>query len=239
MPITVLPANISTSLGALNQYLIALPTLDDDPKTYLRPVRNRIRRPPSALGSGSRLDDRKKVRKKKAVETQVFQSAAFIVDSDDDDEADAVFFAREKGLRAEMQALAEKHGSIMLGTGTRKRKPDRDAKGKEKARRETTEMAVTRMTGISAMEDEETLDGNGMSLSQPEEFGESDRASEEGEPDGMQKKRKVRRSSTGLDSGSEDGSLTQASVEPNAWSEMFDSDGDGAGSTSSSDGGML
>ena len=61
----------------------------------------------------------------------MFKSAAFIDDSDDDEEADAAFFAREKELRAEMQALATKHGSVMLGTGTKKRKRKANGKGKE------------------------------------------------------------------------------------------------------------
>ena len=137
-PSNVLPANITASLGALNQFLLSPPTVADDPKSLLRPVRKRARRAPSASGSSSELENRpKKVRRKKAAETQAFKSAAFIVDSDDDEEADVAFFARERELRAEMEALAAQHGSVMLDIGAKKRKSQ--GKGKNKGKSEATE----------------------------------------------------------------------------------------------------
>jgi len=96
------------------------------------------------LGSGSDHEDRpKKIRKKKAVEIQIYKSAAFIVDSDDDEEADAAFFARERELRAEMEALAAKQGSTMLVTGTKKRKK----KGKDKGKKDHVTSPMPEING--------------------------------------------------------------------------------------------
>jgi replication fork protection complex subunit Tof1/Swi1 len=76
-----------------------------------------------------------KVRRKKAVETQVFKSAAFIEDSDDDEERDMAFFARERVLRQEMEELARRQGNDLMDAGRMKRK--RKGKGKERNVRET------------------------------------------------------------------------------------------------------
>ncbi|ORY33101.1 timeless protein-domain-containing protein [Naematelia encephala] len=129
IPASVLPSNLSTSLGALQQYLREPPSLDTDPKALLRPVRKpRQRRARSGSGSESDMDRPTRARKRKVAETQVFKSAAFIVDSDDDEEADRIFFEREKELRREMEEMAQSHGSVMDGKGKKKRKR---SKGKD------------------------------------------------------------------------------------------------------------
>ena len=105
------------------------PTLDD-PRSLLRRTRSRVPRVRSGFSSDSDGGDgiQKAPRKRKTAETQIYKSAAFIDDSDDDQEKDKAFFEREKELRREMEVLAEQSGN-MLRTGTRKRK--RKGKGKE------------------------------------------------------------------------------------------------------------
>lgn len=134
LPPSILPSNLTTSIGALNQYLDSPPSLDEETKTLLRPARKRrIRAPSSDSDAGSEAEDRPlKIRKKKAVETQIYKSAAFIEDSDDDEEADRLFFEREKRLREEMRDLGERVGGVMEKTGRKKRKGKGKEKGKEK-----------------------------------------------------------------------------------------------------------
>lgn len=65
---------------------------------------------------------------------QFFKSAAFIDDSDDDEDADRAFFEREKRLREEMRVMAEQNGHVMASTGTKKRKREKKGKGGEKGK---------------------------------------------------------------------------------------------------------
>jgi len=209
LPSTVLPSSITASLGALNHFLTAPPSLDDDPKSLLRRVHKRARRAPSASGSGSDQEDRpKKIRKKKQAETQIFKSAAFIVDSDDDEEADAAFFAKERELRAEMEALAAKHGTSMLVTGTRERKRKGNGKGKE------VDGEATQILGIDE-EDKEIRATGPAGYTQPD--GSVSSASES-EGDWVLKRRvsgKTRRTSSMSDSdGDSEDRPTQAKLKP-------------------------
>ena len=151
LPATVLPSNITTSLGALRQYLAHPPSIED-PKGLLRRARAQkpVRRRRDSLDSDG--EEIPKIRrKKKAAEVQVFKSAAFIDDSDDDDDADAAFFAREKRLREEMQVMAEKNGHAMLDKGTRKRKRGDKKKGKGR----NGEVVATAETLAAQVEDED------------------------------------------------------------------------------------
>ncbi|WRT69168.1 uncharacterized protein IL334_006152 [Kwoniella shivajii] len=132
IPPSVLPSSLSTSLGALKQYLISPPSLTEDPKSLMRRTRPpRRRRSPSL--SEMELDSetgelvkkvkQKRQRKQKAAEMQTFKSAAFIEDSDDEDpENTRRFFEREEELRIEMKKLAEEQGNVMRKTGSKKRK---------------------------------------------------------------------------------------------------------------------
>ncbi|WWD21366.1 hypothetical protein CI109_105851 [Kwoniella shandongensis] len=139
LPSSIPPSSISTSLGALNQFLLSPPDdMTDDPKSLLRRAR-----PPKARKARSRspsfdydsetgeLKERqreKKKRTKKAVETQTFKSAAFIEDSDDEDEDTTKrFFEKEAELRKEMEALA---GQVMGNAGQGKKRKRNKGKGK-------------------------------------------------------------------------------------------------------------
>ena len=76
----------------------------------------------------------KKLRKKKAaVENQFFKSAAFIDDSDDNEEADRLFFEREKALRQRMYELAEKTGNTLPVTSSKPKRSKAQAKAKARA----------------------------------------------------------------------------------------------------------
>lgn len=73
---------------------------------------------------------------------QTFKSAAFIDDSDDDEEADRLFFAKEKRLREEMQSLAEAGGHSMPQKGKQKKRKRDKGKEKEKSVEADTQMEV-------------------------------------------------------------------------------------------------
>nr|XP_018259274.1 topoisomerase 1-associated factor 1 [Kwoniella dejecticola CBS 10117]OBR81432.1 topoisomerase 1-associated factor 1 [Kwoniella dejecticola CBS 10117] len=145
LPAHIVPSSISTSLGALQQYLSNPPELDENTKNLLRrkrPAKKRRSRSPSLdemdldseTGELVRRVKQKKIRKKKEKEVQIFKSAAFIEDSDDeDDQATKRFFENEQRLRDEMNALAERQGNIMRANGgKRKRKDQAKKKGKGK-----------------------------------------------------------------------------------------------------------
>lgn len=144
VPASVLPSNLSTSIGALKQYLLNPPTLSD-PKSLLRRA---SRRPPRKRRADLDSDDElpRMRRIKKAVETQIFKSAAFIDDSDDDEDADLAFFEREKKLREEMQNMAEASGHVMAKNGTKKRKRKDKSLAKIAHREAPTEVAGSQMT---------------------------------------------------------------------------------------------
>lgn len=139
-----MPASLEASVNVLRQGLDCPPSLDEDPRKLLRKARKTRRRREPSVGDETEYDSEgnpmprapkpPKKRKSRVAETQNFKSAAFIIDSDDDDERDAAFFARERMLRAEMEALAREQGDVMLKSGKRKRKEGRGAeKGKEPA----------------------------------------------------------------------------------------------------------
>ncbi|WVQ81137.1 hypothetical protein IAT38_003259 [Cryptococcus sp. DSM 104549] len=131
LPSSITPSDITTSLGALKQFLLEPPSLEDDPKTLIQKRRApRRRRSPSFSGIDSDTGEPrvrvKEAKKKKAVETQVYKSAAFIEDSDDEDEETTRrFYEREAELRAEMSEMA----SVMLSQGMMKRKRNGGKKG--------------------------------------------------------------------------------------------------------------
>lgn len=122
LPVTVMPDSIRSSIGALNQYLINPPTLDKDPKQLLRNARRRRAKSPEYDSDGEVVAPAPRVRRQRKEELQVYKSAAYILDSDDDEDVDAMFFEREAMLRREMQAMAEASGTTMRRAGTKKRK---------------------------------------------------------------------------------------------------------------------
>lgn len=125
LPALVLPSAIEMAVGAVRQFL-SDPADVDDEKAVLRKVRapqKRARAIPEYDSDGEEIEIVRPPRKRKQAEIQTFKSAMFIEDSDDDEEADAAFFAREALLRAEMEELAQQRGTAtMLATGTKKRK---------------------------------------------------------------------------------------------------------------------
>lgn len=135
LPAKILPSNLSTSIGALRQYLANPPSLEADPKQLIQ--KKRKRRPRLARGGsddedGEEEDDgglprRQRQRKKKVAEVQNYKSAAFIDDSDDEDEeADRAFFEKERQLRDRMMRVAEEQAGRMM-------REVQDKKGKRKA----------------------------------------------------------------------------------------------------------
>lgn len=138
-PPSELPSVIEPLLESLKENLAFPPTDLGDIKTLVRRVYKRRAVSDDETdaedeGDGIERPKRKRrrnsgdppVRRQKAQEVQTYKSAAFIWDSDDDEEADAAFFAREAQLRAEMvqrgQAAEEEVRAIMEGKTLRKPK---------------------------------------------------------------------------------------------------------------------
>ncbi|WWC73002.1 uncharacterized protein I206_106966 [Kwoniella pini CBS 10737] len=187
LPSHIVPSSISTSLGALQQYLNNPPELTEDPKNLLRRTRPaRKRRSNSTDLDEMDLDSEtgelvkrvkeKKQRKKKEKEVQIYKSAAFIEDSDDsDDEVTRKFFENEQKLRDEMKALAEQQGNIMRSNGGKRKRKNNKSKGKGKENEDIDEL------GNQQREDDEDdfLEGNMKVYSQIDDIGmESDDESE-------------------------------------------------------------
>jgi replication fork protection complex subunit Tof1/Swi1 len=118
MPAKILPSHITTSIGALRQYLISPPSVSEDPKSLIQKKRKRRARLNRRSSDGEEEDDGavpRRQRKKKVVEVQNYKSAAFIDDSDDEDEdADRAFFEKEAKLREDMMRLAEERAGQMM-----------------------------------------------------------------------------------------------------------------------------
>jgi len=160
LPSSVLPSFIETSIGALNQFLADPPTVED-PKKLLR-----RKRKARAHDSDSEDEDRPKIRRaRKTANIQTFKSAAFIEDSDDDEAADAAFFAREEQLRAEMQALAEATGNTMRATGSKKRKRKHKDKDTAEAVPAGTQDMLSDDDVQMDSDDEEPVSVNGKAVS--------------------------------------------------------------------------
>lgn len=120
LPATVMPDSLKASIGALNQYLLNPPTLDKDPKTLVRAVRHRRAKSPEYDTDGEIVVPAPRKRQRKD-ELQVYKSAAYIDDSDDE-AGDEAFFSREAELRAEMHALAQAAGHVMRSAGTKRKR---------------------------------------------------------------------------------------------------------------------
>jgi hypothetical protein len=123
LPIAVPPSSISSSIGALRSFLADPPDLEVDPKSVLR--RQRKQRRTHDQGDEDEEENREpRRRKKRAADIQVYKSAAFIIDSDNDEETDRLFFERERQLRNEMDELARIQGGAggMRVNGKKKRK---------------------------------------------------------------------------------------------------------------------
>ncbi|ODO06093.1 topoisomerase 1-associated factor 1 [Cryptococcus wingfieldii CBS 7118] len=148
IPEDVVPSNLEASIGALKQYMEDPPSLDEDPKKLLRRkprAPRRRRRSPSVQSYDSETgevrestrdsrpkNNARRKKAKKAAETQTFKSAAFIEDSDDEDEeATRRFFENEAKLRAEMDALAANGGHSMLDRGVKRKRGAGKGKGKK------------------------------------------------------------------------------------------------------------
>lgn len=140
-----MPSALQTSIGALRSYLANPPSLTEDPKALIR--RRRKRRVRTPVGSDE--EQARPIRRKKGAETQLYKSAAFIEDSDDDEAADQAFFEMEKRLRAEMDEVAKNKGIGSLEEGLKKRKRDEVEKRKKAKER------VERLVGNDNDEEEE------------------------------------------------------------------------------------
>ncbi len=117
VPRGILPENLEASARIIEQFLREPFDLDgENAQDMLRKKRKkpvRRRRSPSLDGDGETVR-----RPQKQTEVQHFKSAAFIDDSDDDEEADREFFAREAQRREANRAAIGK--ASMLPHGKKK-----------------------------------------------------------------------------------------------------------------------
>lgn len=228
IPAKVLPSNLTTSIGALRQYLLDPPSLSADPKSLIQKKRKRKPRLDRGLetndedlnGDGEPAPHRQ--RKKKVAEVQNYKSAAFIDDSDDSDaEADLAFFEKERQLRERMMRMAEEQaGEIMKQVHERRGK----AKGKGKGKGKENEVGLDEDGDQRVM----TPDGSDAELEADREGEESevDSASDSDSEDGRAGRRRKRRRFSQViqpdESEEEDAPARRGPIS----NEMIDSDSD-------------
>ncbi|ORX39175.1 timeless protein-domain-containing protein [Kockovaella imperatae] len=170
IPSTIPPSNLATSFGALRQYLADPPSLADDHKDLLQKVRKR-----RAPAHGD--DEQPHRHRKRAAEVQNYKSAAFIEDSDDDEEADRAFFEREKALRAEMDELARRQGHHALSSTQTIEDP---GAGRQKRSKEIIAEEDDAESDIGSVNDEMVMrairssTGSDSDRSSPERFNDRD-----------------------------------------------------------------
>lgn len=204
VPAKILPSNLTTSIGALRQYLLDPPSLAADPKTLIQKKRKRkprLDRPRTASDDEDNDGDAElapgRQRKKKVVEVQNYKSAAFIDDSDDEDEeADKAFFEKEKQLRERMMRMAEQQaGQVMERLKSRKGgkggKGKGRGKGKEKEK-EGSRVVLDEDGGLALV----TPDSSDVEVGSDEDGeSEEDSDSDDESEGGDDRRRKRRRSS--------------------------------------------
>ncbi|KAF7973783.1 hypothetical protein HWV62_41286 [Athelia sp. TMB] len=144
VPAAILPADLTRSLNVINQFLDTPFDLEGKKAKELLSKktrrRRRARRSPSQSDSDADPDaleprERKKKEKKKK-EKEIYKSAQFIEDSDEEYGNMDAFFEKERQLRERMTAKAAEGGGPMRSTGTKKRRKGSDGKkGRRKKRK--------------------------------------------------------------------------------------------------------
>ena len=154
---------------------------DKSASAFLTKKRRRRRRrslTPDGSG-GDSADDaprRTKRKEKRQKEQQIYKSAQFIEDSDEEYGDMEAFMARERALRERMMQASESGGNrppTMKATGTKKRRKPREEKGPSKRRKSTI--------GSTTVNEEEARDS---SASEDEGLGRGNSEEARGEPAG-------------------------------------------------------
>lgn len=148
MPAAILPADLTRSLNIINQFLDTPFDLEGKKAKDLLSKKTRrsrrARRSPSQSDSDADPDTLKpkerKKKEKKQKEKEIYKSAQFIEDSDEEYGNMDAFFEKEKQLRERMTAKAAVGGGPMKSTGTKKRRKDNDGK---KGRRKKHKVEAT------------------------------------------------------------------------------------------------
>ncbi|TFK68164.1 timeless-domain-containing protein [Pluteus cervinus] len=132
VPANVMPAELQSTANVIDQFLETPFDLQGKKASQFlgkKSKRRRRRRSPSPVSdAGSLLDDdedptRKKKREKKTKEKEVYKSAQFIQDSDDEYGDMDAFLEKEKALRERMGRTSEVGRlATMKATGTKKRR---------------------------------------------------------------------------------------------------------------------
>ena len=137
VPAAILPSDLKISLKMIDQFLENPLDLEGKKAAQLlrKKARRRARRRAPSSEIESEIDDEdqtKRQARKKKEEVQ-YKSAQFIEDSDAELGDDEEFFRKEAALRAKTaMAAAEGRNATMKATGTKKRKKQKEAEGREK-----------------------------------------------------------------------------------------------------------
>ena len=156
VPSAILPDELRRSLNVINQFLeIPLDLAGKKAKDLLSKKtrrRRRARRSPSNSDSDTEEEQpkEKKKREKKLKEKEIYKSAQFIEDSDEEYGDMEAFLEKEKELRERTSKAAIEGGKIgtMKATGTKRRrgKNDRGGKGKKKRKDEPDDIEALAMS---------------------------------------------------------------------------------------------
>lgn len=108
---------------------------------------------------GAEDDKATKRRKKRVEEAKKYRTAEFILDSDDDEEADRLFFEREEALRLEMATRAGRPTAAADGSAKKAKKADKQAGKKQKAAAKPKQTKQSKKTGKKSKGKERATSG--------------------------------------------------------------------------------
>ncbi|KAG6865098.1 hypothetical protein C0991_005153 [Blastosporella zonata] len=179
VPKDIAPADLRSTLTVINQFLATPIDLEGKKAAELFGKKRRRRRrpsPPSESGDDAVLDDdepKRKRKEKKKKEKEIYKSAQFIEDSDEEYGDIEAFLEKEKGMRERAQQVAASLGGVQIGTmkshGTKKRrrKTGNDSQNKKRKGDQPTDATE------QANSDGDTAEESEHNMGVTEELGDS------------------------------------------------------------------
>ena len=166
VPSAILPDELRRSLNVINQFLETPLDLGGKKAKDLlskKTRRRRARRSPSNSDSDVEKDQSKQKKEKRLKEKEIYKSAQFIEDSDEEYGDMEAFLEKEKALRERTSKTTVEGGrsGTMKATGTKKRrrgKKDGEGKGKKKRRGKLDDIAALARSDTDD-DDIEVIDG--------------------------------------------------------------------------------
>ncbi|KAG6810302.1 hypothetical protein H0H92_012503 [Tricholoma furcatifolium] len=184
VPAAITPSDLQSTLTVINQFLVTPFDLEGKNASELlakkRRRRRRARRPSPSMGHGDSDADgdddndedepgRRKRKEKKKKEKELYKSAQFIEDSDEEYGDIEAFLEKEKALRAKTQAAATA-GDGDTGIASR---PNMKSRGTKKRRRKTGDDSRKRARTATG-DDEDRENSNFSIIERPNNSSDSD-----------------------------------------------------------------